>query len=417
MHRLAEPFLGALRRQLLREPGDVRQAFADGVLVQLARVGHRLGALLVGVPEDADGVQPGLGEEALQLGEVRLGLAGEADDEVGPRAGLRGPGADRAEQFQEAVGVPEAAHRAQHAGRRVLEGQVEVGGDLGRGGEDVDQAGTHLGGLQIADPDPLDAVDLRELRQQRLQQPDVAQVLAVGGVVLGDQHDLLDALSGEPAGLPQHIRGAAGDEGAAEGGDGAERAAPVAAGGQLDGRHGAVVQAAAERCARPGGGRDPRGQILRHGYRGRSVAGQRHLGALPLGGADGQQLPAVPWGVRGVDAAGEDGLQAVGDVGVVVKAEDAVGLGQRRGELLAVPLGHAAHGDDGLCAGSAPGGLRLEVVGLQQGVHGVLLGGLDETAGVDDGDIRVGGLRDELPAVRRQTACELLRVHLVASAA
>ena len=130
------------------------------------------------------------------------------------------------------------------------------------------------------------------------------------------------------------------------------------------------------------------------------------------GRADRQQLAAVARGVRGVDAAGEDGLQAVGDVGVVVEAEHAVGLGQRLGELLAVPLGHAADGHHGL--GPA---VILEVVGLQQGVDGVLLGGLDEATGVDDGDIRVGGVLDELPAVRRQAACELLRVHLVTGAA
>ena len=43
-----------------------------------------------------------------------------------------------------------------------------------------------------------------------------------------------------------------------------------------------------------------------------------------------------------------------GDVGVVVEAEDRVGLGQRLGEVLAVPLGQAAHGDDGLRAAAVP---------------------------------------------------------------
>ncbi|GAA5012007.1 hypothetical protein GCM10025734_57110 [Kitasatospora paranensis] len=110
-------------------------------------------------------------------------------------------------------------------------------------------------------------------------------------------------------------------------------------------------------------------------------------------------------------AAGQDGLQAGGDVGVVVEAEHAVGLGQRLGELLAVALGHAADRDDGL--GPA---VTLEVVGLQQGVDGVLLGGLDEPAGVDHGDVGVGGIVDELPAVGLQSPGEFLGVHLVAGA-
>ena len=47
-------------------------------------------------------------------------------------------------------------------------------------------------------------------------------------------------------------------------------------------------------------------------------------------------------------AAGEDVVEPGGDVGVLVEAEHRVGLGQRLGELLAVPLGQAADSDDGL---------------------------------------------------------------------
>ncbi len=108
----------------------------------------------------------------------------------------------------------------------------------------------------------------------------------------------------------------------------------------------------------------------------------------------------------------QDGREAVGDVRVVVEAEHAVGLRQRVRQLLAVALGHAAHRHDGL--GSA---VPLEVIGLQEGVDGVLLGGVDEATGVDDGDVRVGGVLHEVPAVRLQAACELLRVHLVTGAA
>lgn len=113
-----------------------------------------------------------------------------------------------------------------------------------------------------------------------------------------------------------------------------------------------------------------------------------------------------------MDAAVEDGLEAVGDVGVVVEAEDAVRFRQGLGEVLAVALGHAADGDDGLGAA-----VVLQIIGFEEGVDGVLLGGLDEPTGVDDGDIGIGGILDELPAVRCQAACELLRVHLVTGAA
>lgn len=172
---------------------------------------------------------------------------------------------------------------------------------------------------------------------------------------------------------------------------------------------GLVSSRLAQRGARPGGGRDAFGRSMR-----RTVPRQRHVraGLLALDRAQRQQLAAVARGVRGVDAAVEDGLQAVGDVGVVVEAQHTVRLGQCLGQLLAVPLGHAADGDHGL--GPA---VVLEIVGFEKGVDGVLLGDLDESAGVDDCDIRVGGFLDELPAVRCQAACKLLRVHLVTGAA
>lgn len=177
---------------------------------------------------------------------------------------------------------------------------------------------------------------------------------------------------------------------------------------------GLVPSRMAQGRPRPGDRRDAVGEVLGGGGRCGllCVAGKRHGRVLPFGGADRQQLAPVARGVRGVDTAVEDGLEAVGDVGVVVEAEDAVRFGQGLGEVLAVALGHAADGDHGL--GPA---VVLQIIGFEQGVDGVLLGGLDESTGVDDGDIRVGGILDELPAVRCQAACELLRVHLVTGAA
>ncbi len=108
--------------QLLGEPGDVGEPLGDDVGVQLVVVAGRLGAVLVGVAEDADGVEPRAGEEALQLGQVGLGLAGEAHDEVGARRrpaapcrgwcrAVRGTGRCRRS------GASRAARRARSAGR------------------------------------------------------------------------------------------------------------------------------------------------------------------------------------------------------------------------------------------------------------------------------------------------------------
>ena len=110
--------------------------------------------------------------------------------------------------------------------------------------------------------------------------------------------------------------------------------------------------------------------------------------------------------------AGQDRAQPGGDVGVVVEAEHGVGLGQRLGELLAVALGQAADRDDG------PGAAGLlEVGGGEQGVDGVLLGGLDEAAGVDHDGVGVLGVVDEAEAAGLEPTGELLGVDLVAGAA
>ena len=63
-----------------------------------------LGAVLVGVAEHADRVEPGRGQEPLQLGEVGLGLAREADDHVAARAGVGRERADPGQQVEERLG-------------------------------------------------------------------------------------------------------------------------------------------------------------------------------------------------------------------------------------------------------------------------------------------------------------------------
>ena len=110
----------------------------------------------------------------------------------------------------------------QHRLTRVLEGQVEVRRHPGSPGHRLDQRRAHLGGLQVGDPDPLDAVHRGQRGQQLLQQPEVAEVLAVGRGVLADQDDLTDALAGQPVRLGHQVLRRPGQERAAERRDGTE---------------------------------------------------------------------------------------------------------------------------------------------------------------------------------------------------
>ncbi len=119
-----------------------------------------------------------------------------------------------------------------------------------------------------------------------------------------------------------------------------------------------------------------------------------------------QQRAPVAWFVRGDRPAGDDVVEPGSDVGVGVEAEHGVGLGQLRGQFVAVALGEAADGDD-LLAG---------VGGGQDGVDRVLLRRVDEAAGVDDEDVGVG-LVGELPVARTQAGSQLFGVDLVAGTA
>src|ERR1700684_335035 len=76
---LAQPLGGPLCHELVGEVGQFLDPPGDLVGGQLPGQGCRLGAVLVGVAEDADGVEPGVGQELLQLRHVVLGLAGVAD--------------------------------------------------------------------------------------------------------------------------------------------------------------------------------------------------------------------------------------------------------------------------------------------------------------------------------------------------
>ena len=73
--------------------------------------------------------------------------------------GLRGERADALDELEERLGAAEPAHPAQHRRGAVLERQVEVGDDAGRLRDGLQQTGSHLGGLQVRHPDPLDALD------------------------------------------------------------------------------------------------------------------------------------------------------------------------------------------------------------------------------------------------------------------
>ena len=176
--------MSPLGRELLDETGHVLDAGAHLVVVELVVEAGSLGAFLVGVAEHPDDVEPGRDQEVAERRQVVVGLAGEPDDHVGADAGRGSDRPDPVEQSQEALGVAEPSHPSQHRAAGVLERQVEVRRDAGRARDRLDQPGPDLGGLEVGHPHPLDAVDGGDLRQQGLQEPQVAEVLSVGCLVV-----------------------------------------------------------------------------------------------------------------------------------------------------------------------------------------------------------------------------------------
>jgi len=78
-------------------------------------------------------------------------------------------------------------------------------------------------------------------------------------------------------------------------------------------------------------------------------------------------------------------------------------LGQRRGKLLAVTLCHATDSDDSSGASGS----------LENGVDGIFFSGLDESAGVDENDIRLSTFGDEGPTISGESRGEFLGIDLV----
>ena len=316
---------------------------------------------------------------------------------------------DLFQQRAEALAVAEPPHGPQHAAAGVLEGQVEVGNHSRGRRHDLDQPRPQFGGLQVTHPHPLDPRHRRQLGEHGLEQPQVAQVLAVGGGVLADQEELPHALARQPARLGHQVLRRPGDERAAERGDRAEAAPAVAARCDLQRRHHAVTEPAAQHPRSRGRG-DTRRKIGDGGAPvPRDVPAR---GVRPAGRRDREQPPAVAGLVRGPPLAGQHRIEPAGDVAVVVEAED-LRLGQRLGEVGAVAFRQAARGHD----------LRAARSGAEQLVDRLLLGRLDEAAGVDQDHVGfaapggVGAGVEHGPARGLEAGGELLRVDLIARAA
>ncbi len=165
---------------------------------------------------------------------VGFGFAGEADDEGGADDDAGDDAAGLFDELEEDVSGAAALHGLEDGGAGVLEGDVEVFGDVGVAGDGFEEAGGDLVGVGVEEAEPAEAGEGGEGVEELGEAFGEAEIFAVAGGVLADEGDLADALGDEVLGLGEDGADAAGAELAAELGDDAEGAGVIAAFGDLD---------------------------------------------------------------------------------------------------------------------------------------------------------------------------------------
>ena len=171
-----------------------------------------------------------------RAGEVVVGLAGEADDEVGGHREVGDRGAGVGEALQVSLGGVAAVHAGEGAVAPRLQREVQVLAHRVALGHRRDGLGAEVLGVRRREANAVDAVDRVERAQQVGELRTVlpgAEVAAVGVDVLAEHGDLADAVGGELLDLAHDVAHAPADLGPAHDRHDAERARVVAA--DLDG--------------------------------------------------------------------------------------------------------------------------------------------------------------------------------------
>ena len=106
--------------------------------------------------------------------------------------------------------------------------------------------------------------------------------------------------------------------------------------------------------------------------------------------------------------AGEHVIQHIHDIPVVSDADDRIRFGEQVGSLLLVALRQTSGEDDLL---QRP--LFFQGSQLQNGLDGLLLGGLDKSAGVYDCNVSFSRLGHKLVAMGTQLRQHALRIHQI----
>src|SRR5262245_9779095 len=187
----------------LHEPLD---AFLLDLLRNLVLGSGRLGPLPRRVDERERAVVGDVLHDLERLFEVALGLAREADDDVGREREVGDRGAKLADEAQVALAAIRAAHRLEDTGRARLEREVRVLADRVTRRHRSDDVATEILRMRAREADALDPVDGVD-RAQELGET-AAEVPSVRIDVLPEESDLADAFVGQPRHFAEDLTGA-----------------------------------------------------------------------------------------------------------------------------------------------------------------------------------------------------------------
>ena len=322
------------------------------VVVQIG--GRRSGAARVDEAEAL--VEAHVLDQLHGLVEIRIGLAGEADDEVRADRDVRAHRAQLAQLLLELQRGVAALHRREHAVAARLHRQVQEVRELGHVAIGLDQRVAELQRMRSGEADAADAVDFGDGADQQREVRDLALAIraAVGVDVLAEQVDLAHALRGELRDFDQHVLERAADFGAAGVGHHAEAAVLAAAFHDRDER------------ARAFGAR--LGQAVELLDLGEADVDLRLAGFAPLANEFGQAVQGL-------------------------RAEHQVDVGRALDDAFAFLRGHAAADPDQ----HRPVALFQRLPAAELAEH-LFLRLLADGAGVDQDHVRLGGVVGQFQA-------------------
>ena len=140
------------------------------------------GVLLMAIDEGTHVIETGLADERQHLEEIVLGLAGEPDDHGGANGNAGDEPADALQQAKMAVGRTAAAHAGQDAAGSMLQGDIDIGGDVGPLAHEAQKVVLDLVGVNIEEAHPFQRLDVGQCGQQLARAVSQAEI---GSVVKG----------------------------------------------------------------------------------------------------------------------------------------------------------------------------------------------------------------------------------------